>query len=169
MSKRALKKYLNELPKEALEEQLMNLYTQFPPVKKYYDFIFNPQEEKLVNEAKVKVSNEYFPLRRKRPRARPSVAQKFIKEFKKLEMDPFWVAELMVYNLEVAHAFSLQRERPEKFYKSMLNSFKEAVAYVNYNGLRESYLERLKIFYDATRESGWLYEAELARVADELD
>lgn len=169
MSKRALKRYLEESPKEELEEQLLSLYTRYKPVKKYYDFVFNPQEEKLVNEAKVKVSNEYFPVRRKRPRARPSVAQNFIKEFKNLEMESKWVAELMVYNLEVAHAFSIQRARPDKFYRSMLNSFKEAVRYVNYNSLRDLYFERLRIFYKATLDSNWPFEEDFARVADELE
>ena len=169
MSKRAFKRYLEESPKEELAEQLLSLYSKYKPVKKYYDFIFNPQEEKLVNEAKVKVSNEYFPLRRKRPRARPSVAQNFIKEFKNLEMQPSWVAELMVYNLEVAHTFSIQRARPDKFYKSMLNSFKEAVRYVNYHSLRDQYFERLRVFYKATLDSGWPFEEEFARVADDLE
>ena len=61
MSKRDLKKYLRELPRPALEEQLLDLYVRFPEVKTYYDFIFNPKEDKLVQEAKTKIGNEYFP------------------------------------------------------------------------------------------------------------
>ncbi len=78
MSKTALKKYVSELPKEELKLQLMDLYERFPVVKTYYDFIFNPKEDKLVREAKTKISNEYFPIKRKRPKARRSVAHKFI-------------------------------------------------------------------------------------------
>jgi len=69
MSKRALKKYLVELPKKDLEEQMMDLYLRFPVVKEYYDFVFNPKEEKLIQQAKAKISNEYFPLKRRRPKA----------------------------------------------------------------------------------------------------
>ena len=44
MSKRDLKKYLDKLDKPQLEEQLIELYEKFVDVKKYYDFVFNPQE-----------------------------------------------------------------------------------------------------------------------------
>ncbi|MGS0528204.1 DUF6155 family protein [Zobellia nedashkovskayae] len=87
MSKRKLKKYLNEIDKDAIEEQLLDLYDRFPEVKEYYNFIFNPKEDKLVQEAKTKISNEYFPVRRRRPKARRSVAQKFIKHFIKLGVE----------------------------------------------------------------------------------
>ena len=57
MSKRDLKKYLNELNKEQLEVQIIELYDKFSNVKVYYDFVFNPNEEKLVREAKFKIAN----------------------------------------------------------------------------------------------------------------
>ena len=47
MSKRDLKKYLGELNKEQLEEQIIELYEKFSPVKTYYDFVFNPKEDRL--------------------------------------------------------------------------------------------------------------------------
>ena len=75
MSRRALKKYLTGLKKPELEEQMVDLYDRFPTVKQYYDFVFNPREDKWVQEAKEKISNEYFPLKRKKARARRSVAQ----------------------------------------------------------------------------------------------
>ena len=61
MSKRDLKKYLTELNKEQLKEQIIDLYARFKEVKEYYDFVFNPQEQKLVDECKFKISKEYFP------------------------------------------------------------------------------------------------------------
>ena len=56
MSKRDLKKYLNELNKEQLEEQIIELYEKFSPVKVYYNFVFNPKEETLLQECKLKIS-----------------------------------------------------------------------------------------------------------------
>ena len=47
MSKTALKKYLAGLKKKDLELQILDLYGRFPVVKTYYDFVFNPKEEKL--------------------------------------------------------------------------------------------------------------------------
>ena len=96
MSKRALKKYVSNLPKKELEAQLLDLYDRFPMVKQYYDFVFNPKEDKLVQEAKTKISNEYFPVKRKRPKARRSVAQNRIKHFVKLGVDPYLIADVML-------------------------------------------------------------------------
>ena len=39
MSKRELKKYIAELDKEQLGEQLLDLYGRFKEVKSYYDFL----------------------------------------------------------------------------------------------------------------------------------
>ncbi|HEU0137624.1 MAG TPA: DUF6155 family protein, partial [Flavobacterium sp.] len=78
MSKRNLKKYLSGLTQEQTAEQLLELYDKFSDVKAYYDFVFNPNEEKLVREAKLKINNEYFPVKGKRAKLRRSVAQKHI-------------------------------------------------------------------------------------------
>ena len=91
MSKRDLKKYLSELNKQQLEEHIIELYDKFIPVKTYYNFVFKPNENNLLKDAKLKVSNEYFPIRGKRPKMRRSVAQKFIKHFIQLGVDPFVV------------------------------------------------------------------------------
>ena len=56
MSKRDLKKYLQTLKKKELEAQVLDLYTRFKDVKVYYDFVFNPKEDKLIDEAKTKIA-----------------------------------------------------------------------------------------------------------------
>jgi hypothetical protein len=169
MSKRALKKYLSELPKEALEIQMMDLYQRFPDVKTYYDFIFNPKEDKLVQEAKTKISNEYFPLKRKRPKARRSVAQKFIKHFIKLGMEPNLIADVMCFNLEIAQTFTMDRNVPDSFYKSMVNSFTEMTQFVSQNGLLGEFKERIIKLYKHTQDKHWLFGEEFSKALDILD
>jgi hypothetical protein len=169
MSKRALKKYLSELPKEALEIQMMDLYQRFSDVKTYYDFIFNPKEDKLVREAKTKISNEYFPLKRKRPKARRSVAQKFIKHFIKLGMEPYLIADVMCFNLEIAQTFTMDRNVPDSFYKSMVNSFTEMTQFVSQNGLLGEFKERIIQLYQHTQDKHWLFGEEFSKVLDILD
>ena len=61
MSKRDLKKYLNGLDKEHLEEQILDLYDRFKNVKGFYDFAFNPREEKLMEQAKFAISQRILP------------------------------------------------------------------------------------------------------------
>jgi len=169
MSKRALQKYLADLKKKELENQVLDLYLRFPLVKEYYDFVFNPKEDKLIQEAKTRISNEYFPLKRKRPKARRSVAQKYIKHFTKLGVDPHLIADVMLYNLEIAQSFSLEKNVPDAFFKSMLNSFGEAVQFISINGLLHDYKDRIVKIYQTTQEQEWLHGEEFSRVLDIID
>jgi ADP-dependent phosphofructokinase/glucokinase len=170
MSKRDLKKYLKELDKEQLEEQLLELYEKFSDVKTYYDFVFNPKEDKLLQEAKLKVTNEYFPLKGKRAKLRRSVAQKYIKHFLSLGVDSYVVADLMLHNLEVAQKYTARREmRYASFYKSMLNSFEQLVKYSIENGMVSEFKERILHIKDNAFKQNWENKEELERLFDAID
>ncbi len=167
MSKRDLKKYLKELDKEQLEEQLLELYEKFSDVKTYYDFVFNPKEDKLLQEAKLKVSNEYFPLKGKRAKLRRSVAQKYIKHFLSLGVDPFVIADLMFHNLEVAQKYTARREmRYASFYKSMLNSFEQLVKYCIENGMVSEFKDRILEIKNTAFRQNWENREEFERLFD---
>lgn len=169
MSKRALKHYLGELAKEDLEEQLVDLYERFPAVKTYYDFVFNPKEDKMVQEAKAKISNEYFPLKRKRPKARRSVAQKYVKHFKTLGMDPVLLADVMCYNLEVAQSFAMDRNLPDAFYKSMRNSFEELLQHISWHALLPDFKHRILGIHEQTQKQRWPLEDEFQKALDIIE
>ncbi len=164
MSKTALKKYLEELDKNALREQILDLYERFPKVKSFYDFAFNPKEEKLIADARARISNEYFPLKRKRARARRSVAQKLIRNFTTLGMDPVLLADLMLYNLETAQRFSLKHRVNDAFYKSMLRSFTQLVQHVTAHSLHTEFSHRLKSVYSLTQNEEWGYKEDFDRI-----
>ena len=156
MSKRALVKYLQSLDKQELEDQVLDLYSRFKPVQTYYNFVFNPKEDKLVEEAKMKISNEYFPLKGRKPRARRSVAQKYIKQFLLLGLDPALIAEVMFFNLETAQRFNAKkRVNQEAFYKSMFNSFDQAIGFVETNGLRSIFKERIRAVVETAWDQEW--------------
>lgn len=157
MSKRALKNYLVDLDKEALEEQIIDLYERIPQVKAFYDFVFNPKEDKLVEEAKVKISNEYFPVRRKRARKRRSIAQNYIKQFKMLGVDPKLLSDVMLYNIEIAQTYTASNLiKQEAFYKSMYNSFQEALQFITYHHLLEELYSRVESILDEVIAQDWL-------------
>ncbi|MGB5647471.1 DUF6155 family protein [Muriicola sp.] len=169
MSKTALKKYLAGLKKKDLELQILDLYGRFPVVKTYYDFVFNPKEEKLIQEAKKKISNEYFPLKRKRAKARRSVAQKYIKHFTTLGMEPFLIGEFMIFNLETAQRYSKTQRVNEGFYKSMLRSFKEAVHHLVFHSLIAEFEERILRFYQEAELQDWLFQDEFEQQLQMLE
>ena len=156
MSKRELKKYLHQLSKEQLEEQVTDLYNRFKEVKVFYDFVFNPKEEKLLDECKFKISKEYFPLNGRKAKARRSVAQKHIKHFKQIGVDASIIADVMLYNIEIAQSYSQEKEiKQEAFYKSMLKSFEEATAFIYEKNLEKEFMPRLKRIADETSDLNW--------------
>lgn len=157
MSKRDLKVYLKELKKKQLEEQILDLYDRFNEVKTFYNFVFKPKEDKLLEDAKFKISKEYFPVNNRKPKARRSVAQNIIKHFTQLGVDAYIVADVMLFNIEVAQRFSVQKEiKQESFYKSMLKSFEQAVEFIDENKLRAEFNDRILNIITTTKQQNWM-------------
>jgi hypothetical protein len=174
MSKRDLKKYLSELNKEQLEEQIISLYEKFVSVKTYYDFVFNPKEDAILKEAKLKISHEYFPIkktgRRSRPKMRRSVAQKIIKHFIVLGVDPFITADVMLYNIEIAQTFSSENLiKQELFYKSMFNSFEQVIQFILSNGIYGEFKSRILNILEETIHQKWENAPEFERIVSRLE
>jgi hypothetical protein len=174
MSKRDLKKYVSELNKEQLEEQIIDLYEKFQPVKVYYNFVFNPKEESLLQDSKLKISNEYFPIkklgRRSKPKMRRSVAQKLIKHFVVLGVDPFVTADVMLYNIEIAQAYSSENPiKQELFFKSMFNSFEQAVEFIISNGIYAEFKMRIGSIFQETVDQKWINQYEFERIISRLE
>ena len=174
MSKRDLKKYLNELNKEQLEEQIIELYEKFSPVKVYYNFVFNPKEETLLQECKLKISNEYFPVkkagRRSKPKMRRSVAQKYIKHFLLLGVDPFIIADVMLYNVEIAQTFSSENLiKNDLFFKSMFNSFEQVVVFLIANGILSEFKTRILVIHKETIVQKWYNETEFNAIIERFE
>jgi len=170
MSKRDLKKYLNELSKEQLEEQLLELYGKFKEVKTYYDFAFNPNEDKLIGEAKAKIINEYFPARGKRAKMRRSVAQKYIKHFITLGVDVTLIADLMLFSLETAQKFSARKQiKYESFYKSMFTTYYQAVNFMIENAILNEFLERVVEIKEEANRQKWVNKDEFNNFVEKVD
>lgn len=156
MSKRDLKIYLQELTKEQLEEQVLDLYTRFKPVKIYYNFVFKPNEEKLLDEAKFKIGKEYFPVNGRKPKARRSVAQKIIKHFIQLGVEPFIIVDVMLFNIEVALQYNEEKQiKQDSFYKSMLRSFEDSVNFINEHGVMTDFSSRISTILKAVKTQEW--------------
>lgn len=167
MSKRELKKYISTLKKRQLEEQIIDLYERFKEVKQFYDFAFNPKETKLLEESKFKIGKEYFPVNGRKPKARRSVAQKIIKNFKTLGVDSNIIADVMLYNVEIAISFSDTKFiRQDSFFTSILKSFQEAVTYMYDNGILKPMQLRVDKIIDDTIEQNWFNHKGFEAVMD---
>ncbi len=170
MSKRDLKKYLNGLKKIQLEEQVIELYDKFIAVKTYYDFVFNPNEKNLVKDAKTKISNEYFPIKGKRPKMRRSVAQKYIKHFITLGVDSYAIADLMLYNIEIAQSLSAEKTiNSELFYKSMLTSFSQSISFLIEKGIVSDFEDRVVVIKEKTIQQRWNNSLEFIAIVERFN
>ncbi len=174
MSKRELKKYLTDLDKNQVEEQVIALYEKFSAVKIYYDFVFNPKENVLLRESKIKISNEYFPAntsgRTKRPKLRRSVAQKYIKHFIVLGVDSYLIGDVMLYAIEIAQTYSAEHLiKQELFYKSMLNSFEQAVSFMIANGILDEFKARIVAISTESQTQNWFNKASFASTVERFE
>jgi hypothetical protein len=156
MSKKALKRYISELSKEQLEEQIMELYSRLKEVKQFYDFVFNPNETKRIEECKFKIKNEYFPVSRRKPKRRRSVAQKFIKLFIKLGIEPMLIADVMLFNIETAILFSTENTiKQEAYFLSIQRSYSEAEQYISETGLNVFFHDRMDSITKQVWDQEW--------------
>lgn len=170
MSKKDLKKYLANLSKPQLEENFIELYDKFKDVKVFYDFVFNPNEINLIKEAKLKISNEYFPVRGKRPKMRRSIAQKYLKHFISLGMDSFLIADLMMYNIEIAQTLSSEKLiANETFFKSMLVSFNQTISFVIEKAILYEFKNRIENIKNEAINQNWRNQDDFIAVIERLE
>ena len=151
MSKRELRKYLKDLTKEQLEDQIIDVYNRFKEVKEYYDFAFNPRENELMEQCRFQISKEYYPVTSRKAKMRRSVAQKWIKKLILLDADASLLADVMLFNIEIAQTFSGEHIiRQESFFTSMYKSFEEALRFFSEKGIVTEFKGRIeKIAGDA--------------------
>ena len=101
---------------------------------------------------------------------RRSVAQKFIKHFTTLGVDPFVIADIMLYNIEIAQTFSAENSiKQEAFYKSMLNSFDQAVQFLIKNGILSEFRSRLNAIFQETIEQKWKNKKEFLQIMTQIN
>jgi len=151
MSKRELRKYLKELTKEQLENQIVDLYDRFKNLKEYYDFAFNPRENELIEQCRFQISKEYYPVGSRKAKMRRSVAQKWIKKLILLDADVSLLADVMFFNIEIAQTFSGEHIiRQQSFFTSIYKSFDESLRFVSEKGILSEFRGRIeKIAGDA--------------------
>jgi hypothetical protein len=101
---------------------------------------------------------------------RRSVAQKYIKHFIVLGVDPFIIADVMLYNIEIAQTFSSGHAiKQDLFYKSMFNSFEQAVIFMIANGILNEFKTRIIGIHNETISEKWKNEAEFNAIIERYE
>jgi hypothetical protein len=141
MSKVALKKHLQSLPKEQLIGTILEMYDNIKPAKEYFEFFLNPNENEMFEKYKAVIVNEFYPKGKYTdPKTRFSVAKKAIADFRTLKPSPELLGDLMVTLPEMACKFTNDYgDMWEQYYDSASTNFKNALIYLQKNNLLENF------------------------------
>ena len=115
-----------------------------------------------INEdAKIKISAEYFPTKTKKAKLRRSTAQKIIKHFFMLGVEPHITAEVMLYNSTVAQKYSSKKEMYySSFYKSILNAFEQCLTFCISNGILPHFKSQILEIVEEVQKQKWPNKSE---------
>ncbi|MDC1106647.1 DUF6155 family protein [Prolixibacteraceae bacterium] len=167
MSKRELKKHLETLDEQQLKEQIMDLYERFKDVKEFYRFYFNPNEDKLLDEAKVALAKEFYPARSRRPKMRPTTFKKHMKQLVTLGASVEKQFEFAFYYIDLAISFPRSRNiRKANFHQSIYKSFEEIVALIFKEGYDGLYLKKMEKIIDEVWKKDWPNKSNFDKVLD---
>ena len=141
MSKAKLKKELNNLSKENLVEQILDLYDKNKSVKEFYDFYLNPHNEKeLVEKYKKIIIKEFNVERPERSGLKFSIAKRAISDFRDLQPSPVALADVMLTLPEYACEFTYTYgDMEETFYNGAYNNFVAALKFIHKHDLLDNF------------------------------
>lgn len=88
--------------------------------KEWLEYYLQPDESGKLEYYKKIINDEFYPSRRIDPKTRFSVCRKAISDFKKLKLRDEYLAELMVFYVEIGCRFTYDfGDMWEQYYDSM--------------------------------------------------
>ncbi|MFS4417886.1 DUF6155 family protein [Maribacter sp. 2307ULW6-5] len=151
---REVKSELNKLDKEGLIKHISELYKKYKPVKEYFDYCTNPDEDKLLQQYKEKVTEGFFPKRGHQLKL--SIARKAINDFKKLGTSPKNLADMLFHFVENSVQFTKEYgDVNESFYTRAENTYANALKLIDKNGLLDKFEKRAHGIVNDTKGMGW--------------
>ena len=166
MSKPKLKKELQQLTKEQLIEQIMDLYEKNKAVKEFYNFYLNPVNEKeLAAKYKKQIRKEFNVENPMRSTEKFSVAKRAISDFKNLQPSPEALADVMLYLPESACELTFScGDYPEQFYDSAVNNYAAALEFIYKNNLLGEFKVRAEQCVEWASVCGYGFADEIAQI-----
>lgn len=154
MGLREVKSELNKQDKVTLIKHISELYKKFKPVKEYFDFYINPNEEKIIENYKEKVREGFYPKRGFDLKL--SISRKAINDFKKLGASKESIVDLLLYYVECGVELTNEYgDIDENFYTSIGNTYSSALDLISKNGLLDKFKTRAYKIVTNTEGIGW--------------
>ena len=158
---RELKKWVQELSEDELQEELLKLYKKFPIVKEYYQQELS-QDGGLIEDYKKKIRQHYFPTGRSVKRPRAAKTRELLSRFRKLSPFPYDVADLLLYQAETMVEFSASKGTSGNrgyisggFNQTLISRYKEALQLIVAESLQQDFMPRLQQLLRDSRHMRW--------------
>ncbi len=163
MGLREVKSELNKQDKETLIKHISELYKKFKPVKEYFDFYLNPNEEEILKKYKEMVREGFFPKRGFALKL--SISRKAINDFKKLGTSEESLVDLLLYYAECGVEFTNEYgDIDENFYTSIENTYDKALKIAEKERVFEKFKNRAYSLVEETVDIGWGFHDYLSEV-----
>jgi len=154
MGLKELKQELIKQDKETLVRHLLELYKKYDSVKEYYDFYINPKENELLERYKEKVREGFYPKRGMRLKI--SLSRKAINDFRKYELPPELLGDLLLYYVECGADFiNDYGDINESYYDSAVNTLEKSMKIFMNAGVLEKYKDRVSKLVEITCDVGY--------------
>lgn len=156
MSKAQLKKYIQGLDREHLEEFILDVYSDVKPAKEYLDFFLNPDVDKVVDKTQRAIYSKVY-----RPNGEPLGRLKFskindiMKDFASKLRDPYIVADMMVYLLTLLCDYGTKYSHGEAFVRSLVANFGRLSKWLVSSGLENEYKDKMSSLIVKTHSISW--------------
>ena len=163
-----LKKHLKQSSKEALINEIAELYKRFNGVKDFYQLKLSPEQASAVSDKyKRVIQDEFFPARGI-GRARLSVAKKALSDYRKIGPEPGGMADLMLFYVEQGVQFTLAYgDIDEPFYNSMESVYDQTLNHLLKWEIKDSFQPRCHQVVQDTRGMGWGFHDALTEMYHE--
>ena len=157
MSKVAVKKILQSMPKEEIIGMVLEMYDARKEAKEFLEFYANPDEDSKLEEYKKIITEEFYPAKSTRePKTRFSVCRKAVSDYKKLKPSAEKLSDLMLCYVENACQFTFDYgDMWEQYYTSVENNFEKTMAFIAKNNLLDRFKPRLRQCVEWASPCGW--------------
>jgi hypothetical protein len=145
MSKTQLKKELQQLDKSSIINVVLDLYTAKKEARDYLDFFVDPNIDKRIDDAKTKLAKELLRGQfGRRSKARISQLRHIIKDIESLQPGTEYVADIMVYAIELAYATLRPRHMTATLINGIGRFVSDVVIFLDRNDMLAQMLPRLR-------------------------
>lgn len=155
MSKKSLKKELDKMSREQLEEMILQAYESRKDFREYLEYFVNPNPAKLFEKSLAQLAKECQRGNRGRSKARITVIRKVISDFKSYEPGDEDVCRLMLAAIEIMFTSSRKFKMTDTLERGFVRLVNECIDMADRAGCLTPVLEALHGFTESSKGAYW--------------